>query len=265
MSEVLDKVVIGTQVEAATNNLVTQVSAVSNDVVAKTFSKLISERKNWEKEELARSNQRLYGILQSCYSLYQEMNSIKADAQALKQAFNKYCESQGMTFKASTHLMVKIVRCVFGEDRKRVSAYAMTLRIAAEQKIGVLSLVEFINDAGGVEEVRRNKTNVKTAKAKAEVGKAVLTGEVLASITSDLLNSKFNAAEYNGGVILLATKELDGSFAVRRLVQNGAAINTVLAGLASSVTKEEQDQSVAKTAANDESMREQAVQNAISA
>jgi hypothetical protein len=265
MSEVLDKVVSSVVVDNSKTNLISQVSAVSSDMVAKTFSALIAERKSWEKEEFARSNQRLYGIQQSCYALYQEMNSIKPDAQALKQAFNKYCESEGMTFKASTHLMVKIVRCVFGDDRKRISAYAMTLRIAAEKKIGVLDLVKFINDAGGVEEVRRNKSNAQTAKAKAEVGKAALSGEVLASITSDLLNSKFNAAEYNGGVILLATKELDGSFAVRRLVQNGAAINNVLAGLASSITKEEQDQSVAKTAANDESMREQAVQNAISA
>jgi hypothetical protein len=265
MSGVIDKEVVSVKLDVTANNLVTQVSAMSNDVVAKTFGKLIAERKSWEKEELARSNQRLYGILQSCYSLYQEMNSIKADAQALKQAFNKYCESQGMTFKASTHLMVKIVRCVFGDDRKRVSAYAMTLRIAAEQKVGVLDLAQFINTAGGVEEVRRNKVNVKTAKAKAEIGKAALNGEVLASVTSDLLNSKFNAAEYNGGVILLATKELDGSFAVRRLVQNGAAINTVLAGLASSVTKEEQDQAVVKTAANDDSIREQAVLNAVSA
>ena len=72
------------------------------------FDGLISERKNWEQNEYARSNQKLYEIFQKCYALYLEMKGVTAEKLALKRAFNTYCTDNGVKYKDSTHLMVKI-------------------------------------------------------------------------------------------------------------------------------------------------------------
>ena len=52
------------------------------------FDGLISERKNWEQNEYARSNQKLYEIFQKCYALYLEMKGVTAEKLSLKRAFN---------------------------------------------------------------------------------------------------------------------------------------------------------------------------------
>jgi len=266
MSSVLNEVSSSPKsILTTTDEMIKQVAEVNQSALSKVLDQLISDRKSWEVEELARSNQRLYSILQSCYVLFQSMNGIKTEQQAIKQAFNKYCISQGWNFKESTHLMVKIVRTIFGDDRRRVSAYAMSLRVAHEKKVPAVDIVTFIQAAGGVEEVRRNKKTADKPKDKAEIGKAVLNAEPLVSITSETLNAKFDVGLYNGAVILLATKEFDGTFTVRRLVQNGAAITAVLASLSSVVTAEEKAMQIAKDAANDEVIRDLAINHAVAA
>lgn len=248
-------------------NLVEKINQDSQQSVGVVVNNLIAERKAWQDQDLTRSNERLYGILQSCYILFQSMNSIKSEAMAIKKAFLKFCEQQGCDFNENAHLMTKVVQCVFGSgDRRRVSSYAIALRAAVEAKKPSMEIPQFFRDAGGVEEVRRKRSpNHKTTKDKAEIGRVAMNGRILASFHSDTLAGKFQASEYNGAVILLSTRETDGSFAVRRLVQSGSAITAVLSGLASSVTKEQEEKAPEVKAANDDQSRDQAIQQAVSA
>ena len=248
----------------STNDLTKKISQDAQQVVGTIMDNLITERKAWEHQELTRSNDRLYGLLQSCYSLYKSMNNISAEAMSLKKGFNEFCKQQNWVFKDSTHLLVKIVRCVFGDDRRRVSSYATALRGAAEKNISVLDIPSFFKEQGGVEEVRRKKSaNYQTAKEKAEVGMTAMDGEVLAEFHSDKLAAKFSAADYNGAVILMATREPNGSFAVRRLIQNGSAITAALSSLSSYVKKEQEKKAPEAKAANDATMREAAINEAV--
>ncbi len=247
-------------------NLVEKISQDSQLSVGAVVNNLIAERKAWQTQDLTRSNERLYGILQSCYILFQSMNSIKTEAMALKKGFLEFCKQQGCGFKDNTHLMTKVVQCVFGDDRRRVSAYALALRAAAELKTPSMDIPQFFRDKGGVEEVRRERSpNHKTAKDKAAIGQAVMEGRILASFHSDTLAGQFQASEYNGSFILLSTREADGSFAVRRLVQNGTAITAVLSSLAHSVAKEQQEKAPVVKAANDDQSRDSAIKQAVGA
>lgn len=247
-------------------NLVEKINQDSQQSVGAVVNNLIAERKAWQEQDLTRSNERLYGILQSCYILFQSMNSIKTEAMAVKKGFLKFCEQQGWNFKENTHLMTKVVQCVFGDDRRRVSSYALALRAALENKVSNMDIPKYLRDAGGVEEVRRKRSpNHKTTKDKAAIGRAAMSGRILASFHSDILASNFQASEYDGAVILLSTRETDGSFAVRRLVQNGSAITAVLSGLASSVSKEELAKEPEKQAANDDQLRDSAIKQAVGA
>ena len=247
-------------------NLVEKITQDSQISVGAVVNNLIAERKAWQTQDLTRSNERLYGILQSCYILFQSMNSIKTEAMALKKGFLEFCKQQGCGFKDNTHLMTKVVQCVFGDDRRRVSAYALALRAAAELKVAHMDIPQFFRDKGGVEEVRRERSpNHKTAKDKAAIGQTVMEGGILASFHSDTLAGQFQASEYNGSLILLSTRESDGSFAVRRLVQNGTAITAVLASLAHSVAQEQQAKAPATKAANDDQSRDIAIKQAVGA
>lgn len=229
------------------------------------FDYLIAERKNWQETEYARSNVRLYQILQQCYAMYYEMKGVTAEKLAMKRAFNSYCTDTGVSFNDSTHMMVKIVRCVFGDDRRRVSAYALALRIADEQKTSVMDIPKYFSEAGGYEEVRRNNTN-KAAKAdKKAQGLGLMNTTSLASVSSDALNAAFDEGNYEGAVLLMATREPDGSFQVKYVIQQGGIIASALAHLVT-LTKDKQEKVHTETkAANDESMREEAIKQVVNA
>jgi hypothetical protein len=124
---------------------------------------------------------------------------------------------------------------VFGVDRRRVNAYSSALRVAMAEKIAVMELPKFFKDQGGIEEVRRKAITgkAKTMKDKVELGRAVLDSEALAYISSDSLNASFSNQSLEEGVVLLATREDDGSFAVRRVVQSNSAVKSALAACSS--------------------------------
>jgi hypothetical protein len=65
------------------------------------------------------------------------------------------------------------------------------------------------------------------------LGRAVLESDVLAKVQSDTLNKNFSNDSLEEGVVLLATREDDGSFAIRRVVQSNAAVKSALAACAS--------------------------------
>jgi hypothetical protein len=72
-----------------------------------------------------------------------------------------------------------------------------------------------------------------TMKDKVELGRAVLDSDVLATVHNDTLNKNFSNDSLEEGVVLLATREDDGSFAIRRVVQSNAAVKSALAACAS--------------------------------
>jgi hypothetical protein len=202
--------------------------------IGDALDSLVNQRVDWENNELASANDGLYALLQHCYSLNNAMNGTGVSAKALKKGLANYIQVKGYKFTDATPLITKIVKCVFGVDRRRVNAYASALKVAIAEKKQVMELPKFFKDKGGIEEVRRSNTNKpKTLKEKAVLGRTVLEGEVLAKVSSDSLNAKFSSESLEEGVVLLATREDDGTFAVRQVLQNKSVINSALATFAS--------------------------------
>ena len=71
----------------------------------------------------------------------------------------------------------------------------------------------------------------KSIKVKIELGRTVLEDPILARVQSDSLNATFSTQQTEEGIVLLATREDDGSFAIRRLIQNTSAVKAALAKL----------------------------------
>jgi len=215
--------------------------------VGEAMDALVTQRISWENNELAVANDALYALLQHCYSLHNAMSGTGVAAKALKRGLANYISVKGYIFTDATPLITKIVKCVFGIDRRRVSAYASALKVAIAEGKQVMELPKFFKDQGGIEQVRRTNTKrPKTIKERAELGRSVLEGDVLATISSDTLNANFTSEKLEDGVVLLATREDDGSFAVRRVVQNQSVVNSALAAFASVGADQAKAQEIAK-------------------
>ena len=202
--------------------------------IAEAIDHLVEKRENWETNELHRSNEVLYGMLQHCYMLNNAMLGSDSMAKNLRKGLGNYIETKGYKFTEATPLITKVIRCVFGVDRRRVNAYASALRVAILEKVSVMELPKFLRESGGIEEVRRKVSKpTKTLKDKVKLGRAVLYTDAIASVRSDSLNAAYSTTSTEEGVVLLATREDDGSFAIRQVVQSGTAVKTALAACAS--------------------------------
>jgi hypothetical protein len=208
--------------------------------IADLMDRLSGDARNWEGNELARSNDRLYAILTECYTMNNAMVGSDIAAKALRKGLTNYIEGKGYNFNDSTPLMTKIVKCVFGSDRKRVNAYATTLIVAKKEGVQPIKLASWIGQHGGVEEIRRGAAGhkTKTVDERVAAGKAVLQGEILASIKSDRLSASFDTEKLQDGVVLLATREDDGSFAIRRVLQTESVVKAAIAACGDITAKE---------------------------
>jgi len=214
--------------------------------IGDAIDELVTQRISWENNELTNANEALYGLLQHCYSLNNAMSGSDSTAKSLKKGLSNYIKDKNYKFTESTPLITKVVKCVFGVDRRRVNAYSTALRVAIAEKKSVIELPKFFKEQGGIEEVRRKAsgTKVKTLDEKVKLGRTVLENEALATVHSDKLNASFSTTNLEEGIVLLATREDDGSFAIRQMVQTNAAVKSALAACSSIGIDKEKNQKI---------------------
>jgi hypothetical protein len=249
------------------NNAKTQASkTVALNDTRSTLVTLIAERENWETTLLRKSNDALYQILAQCYELYENMRGGENSIQR-KKALLAVCEENNYRFVSSTPLITKIVKCVFGVERRRVSAYSIVLRTAIKQEISVAELAQWIEDMGGVEQVRLSKSpNAKTAKQKAELGRAAIEkSKAIATAQSELLGQKADADKAGEQCVLLAVQNADGSFSINAVINNQAATNAALVAYFSQRKKEAKENKEKEDATRSAKECEEAVTEALAA
>lgn len=229
------------------------------------FEQLTAEREAWEINAFRTSNEQLYALLQKCYSTYAAMTSDSEEAEALRSGLKDYINTKGLKFNAGTHTLVKIVKCIFGNDRRRISAYGIVLRAALAQRISVLDIPAFIRSNGGVEEIRLAKApNAMTVKQKASAAAEAVLAESMGVFVSNALSSKLDAGNIGKSVVLIGTWQADGSVVVRSVVQNDTAVNAALASYYSANKAAVLEQSKQQEAANDAQVAQDAINAAVS-
>ena len=272
MSEVIEKPnVLATEKVGQAENVGSEPSMVSlltgkdpERAIATVIDRLVAERETWEVTEFATSNERLYGLLATCYTLNNTMVGSDATAKSLRKGLASYIEKKGYPFKDSTPLMTKIVRCIFGVDRRRVNVYASALRIAREQKIGVMELPRWLKAQGGVEEVKRAPNaakKTKTLQERVKEGSFILSEPSLGKVHTDALNAQFSTESLGEGVVLLATRDDDCGFSIRRLIQTDSVVKAAIAACAQLNASEKKRKEMEADAAELEKARMEAQQN----
>lgn len=194
---------------------------------------LETARISWETVELAQSNNRLYSILQQVYSFYLVMKQDESkDVRKEKQAaLDAFIEEHGYvnSFGATTHDMTRVVKCVFGVDRRRVSAYSIALREALRQEVSASDLIVFLQENGGVEQIRMGGTKPLSATKRAQLVKAEVSEAVISTVKFDAAVVKANADWVDKQVVFVATYLPTGEFEVNAVVRHDGAVNTALA------------------------------------
>lgn len=126
----------------------------------RTLDQISAARAAWEEGTLRASNDELYAILERCYAVFAEMK----DDTAKRRSLNSLLTDRNMKPRTSTSLGLKVIRYVFGKEGNREIAYSRLLTIAFDLKPVEQSLTSYIQECGGVEEVRR-LPKIKDGKA----------------------------------------------------------------------------------------------------
>lgn len=195
---------------------------------ANALNDLIQQRVNWQAGSYQRSNAELYVVLQRCYAIYNAMCESKPVNEAWNMAISAYLTKEGIAVKKTTHTLTKIARCVFGGDRRRISAYGIALRAAYAAKVTVADLPQYIADSNGVEELRLAKTgNSLSLKQKAERGQTAADRVTHAEVKIDSLG--LDGGKIGTKHLLIVTQAANGALIINGMVSAEGVVNAALA------------------------------------
>ena len=236
------------QNQANVNNTAANAVALNDKVDASAIdlNTIVAERKAWEVGAYRTSNQQLYGILAKCLSYYTQLSACTKKTDALCVSYDAFVAANGIKFKDGTNLVNRVVKCAFYEtsldrdaqrDRRRISAYSIVLRRAHDDKIAPVDLAAWIDEKGGIEQIRLNRGNVLTATAKAQVARTNVeaSDSYIAVIENKLLMQSFDATDFDKTYVAVIVPRGDGKVEIRAVVKNASAINASLATLYSAV------------------------------
>ena len=141
--------------------------------IHKSLDAMHTARAPWEEGTLRASNDELYAILESVYALYAELKTEVGK----RRAFAALLTDLEVKTQANTSLALKVIRYVFANQGRREEAYARVVAIAHDMKSPDQSFTSYVQECGGIEEVRRVSTSTKsTAMSKEDFKKLALEG-----------------------------------------------------------------------------------------
>ena len=213
------------------DNVQTTVGTYANAV--NLLAGMEAKRITWEQGAYRTSNSELYAVLAECLSYCGEL--VLEQAKERSAALERFYKERGYAYKKEAPLVTRVIRAVFGNiDRRRVSTYSLVLRQAQKAKVQFADLAQWIEDNGGVQEIRlgRSATYI-SPKAKAEITKASLAGRksFIGVAKSELLSFVADADFMGEACVLLAEQQADGSFGIRAVLRNEGVVNAAYVAL----------------------------------
>jgi hypothetical protein len=203
---------------------------------ADVIDDIVAKRVLWEQGTYAAANAELYSILGDCLDLFvalkRRMNAAKA--------VNDLLALRGITYNNATSLELKLVRLVFATAdtakrmENRLFSYARVIRVAADAKQTSATLVQFITDRHGIDEIRRaNKDGVSAAdnvKAQVDLARVELVSPSDSDLFTDFeLPDQLQPKDGQQFSLALVRKNADGTGSIVFGTNNVAAVTTVLA------------------------------------
>lgn len=227
----LDQITVNT---SETTVVLNDKTAAASVIVNATnmLNSMEAERITWEQGAYRTSNQALYAVLAKCIAFCGELPL--AEAKQRSFALEAFFKERGYKYKKETPLASRVVKAVFGNiDRRRISTYSLVLRQAQKDMITTKDLAQWIEEKGGVQEIRLgHSANFVSPKVKADTAKQIVQGRSFLGFAKSELLSKEADADYMGeACVLLAEQQPDGSFGIRCVLRNDGVVNAAFVAL----------------------------------
>jgi hypothetical protein len=214
------------------NDEITLTPLTVSQPLIKVLADLETERETWEQGAYRTSNLALYAVLAKCLAIAQaDTPELAKQRNAGLEAFYK---QRGYSYKKDAPPATRVVKAVFGNvDRRRLSTYSLVLREAIKQKVLATQLAEWIEQNGGIQEIRlsQSATFVKPAAKVEQARQTFNTLPELASVKSEALTLLADADFIGECCVLLAEQAANGSFVVRGFTRAGGAVTAAFAAL----------------------------------
>lgn len=182
--------------KATSSNVILAAQAIVNKADA-----LVKTREDWQQNEYARSNARLYEILADVLRMYEQVKDDKRlRAETVKQ-MKQQLQAAGVRVQMNTLALTLFVRYVFRTDRQRAMNYSRTLQAALAEGISAERFAQFVDDSGGVEQCKKQFTKSETVVAKEQT-----IAEAMTLVEEQLTNNELSP---------LATFQVPPSFVER--------------------------------------------------
>jgi type IV secretory pathway VirB10-like protein len=122
-----------------------------------------------------------------------------------------------------------LVKCVFGVDRRRVSAYSIALRAALQKNTTADELAAFLEDNGGVEQLRLGGKKALSATERADIVKQAVINNSIGTFKFDALLTGADADWIDKQVVIVATYLPTGEFVANAVIKHESAVTAALA------------------------------------
>ena len=160
---------------------------MSAQTIVATADKLVEQREQWQQNEYARSNARLYEILSSVLAMWQQVKDDRELRIETVKQMKAALTAAGVRVQMNTLALTLFVRYVFRTDRNRAMNYSRTLQAAMAAGIDSKDLADFIERSGGVEECKRQLSKSEAVLAKEQAIESAMT------LVEEQLESSYSA------------------------------------------------------------------------
>ena len=118
-------------------------------------------------------------------------------------------------------------------DRRRLSTYSLVLREAIKKRVQATQLAEWIEQNGGIQEIRlsQSATFIKPAVKVEQARQSFDTLPELATVKSEALSQLADGEFMGDCCLLIAEQNAEGAFVVRGFTRAGGAVNAAFAAL----------------------------------
>jgi len=222
------------------------------------------QRVAWETGVYVEANKQLYAVLARCYEFVMKDNGESEIARS--KALAEFYAKPGYTYKQKTPFASRIVRAVFGNvDRRRISTYSIVIRKAQQDKIEVEDFAAWVENGGGVQEVRLGRSeNYVSKKDKAErVSTKWDMMQTLGVASDERLRLQSKGEHAHAHCLLVALQNKDGTYTIKGVVHTKGIVQQAMAAMQSAVNAVESSVAKAKLkldkeAANDAQLKDAA-------
>lgn len=225
--------------------------------IVQSLDALSIARDNWEQTAFKKANEGLYDLLAQCLHVFNSkfIEAKKDDQRTLRSELISRLNEKNIKTQKNSTVLGMFVRFVFCSDRKRAHGYSNVLSAAIFHGINATQLPAWINEQGGIEEIKRNAVKSVDAierKEKRELAKDTAEQLIAEAHVNPLVTVAVDGFVPQQRNIMLAVGDASGNFNVTYILTevSDSLYNALLRQAAKEIVEtDEQDKALTTEAA----------------